>query len=131
VNLVPALDKDGTSTGGIRLPDIEAPLGTYLGWNPRNAAIGNPGYLARWDGSFFMFAQTEAEREKTSDPRPSIAQRYKNQGQYVRAIEQAAVKLRKEGLLLDEDVQAMSERARQMVWPPVPIENYPFWQMRP
>ena len=131
VNLVPAPDKDGTSTGGIRLPDIEAPLGTYLGWNPRNAAIGNPGYIARWDGSFFMFALSEAEREKASDPRPSIAKRYKDQGRYVQAIEQAARKLNKERFLLDEDMQAMGERARQMVWPPVPTENYPFWQMRP
>ena len=71
------------------------------------------------------------EREKARDPRPSIAKRYKDQGQYVRAIEQAARKLLQERLLLDEDVHAMSERARQMVWPPVPSEYYPFWQMRP
>jgi hypothetical protein len=131
VNLVPAPDKDGTSAGGIRLPDIAVPLGTYLGWNPRNAAIGNPRYIARWDGSFFMFALSEAERRKAFDPRPSIAKRYKDQGRYVKAIEQTARKLEKEGLLLDEDVQAMIARAKQMVWPPVPVENYPFWQMRP
>jgi hypothetical protein len=130
-NLVPAPDKDGTSVGGIRLPDIEVPLGTYLGWNPRKAAIGNPRYLARWDGSFFMFALTEAERQKTFDPRPSIAKRYKDQDRYVKAIEQAARKLEKDGFLLSEDAQAMTARAKQMAWPPVPTEKYPFWQMRP
>lgn len=49
----------------------------------------------------------------------------------MKAIEQTARKLKKEGFLLDEDVQAMTARAKQMVWPPVPTENYPFWQMRP
>jgi len=28
-------------------------------------------------------------------------------------------------------VQAMTARAKQMAWPPVPTETYPFWQMRP
>src|SRR5579859_1581161 len=33
--LVPQVDADGNETSGIRMPDIQAPLGTYTGWNMR------------------------------------------------------------------------------------------------
>jgi hypothetical protein len=31
---------------------------------------------------------------------------------------------------LQEDVQAAIRRARNMVWPPVPTNLFPFWQMK-
>ena len=34
--LVPALDANGNGRGGIRLPAIEVPIGTYGGWNFRS-----------------------------------------------------------------------------------------------
>ena len=33
--LVPAVDADGNETAGIRMPIVQAPLGTYTGWNVR------------------------------------------------------------------------------------------------
>jgi hypothetical protein len=131
VNLVPQPDADGNTVGGVLLPDVAVPLGTYAGWNPRRADIGNPEYLARWDGSFFMFAPTEADRAATGDPRPSIEARYKNRGQYVSKVTQAAHDLVKDGLLLAEDADAITARAANMVWPPQPIEAPPFWSQKP
>lgn len=132
VNLVPRPDPiDGNTVGGVLLPDVAVPLGTYTGWNPRKPEIGNPGYLARWDGSFFMFPQTEAERAALGDPRPSIESRYKNKGQYVSKVTQAARDLVKAGLLLQEDADDMTTRAAHIAWPPEPIETYPFWAQQP
>jgi hypothetical protein len=129
-NLVPAPDRDGNSFGGVLMPEVEVPLGTNLAWNPRNAGIGNTHYLARWDGSFFMFPLTEEDRIKSGDPRLSIAERYKDQDDYVFFIAGAAARLHRHRLLLEEDVQVIVSRAQNMVWPPVPIETYPFWQMK-
>jgi hypothetical protein len=33
--MVPQVDADGIDLGGIRLPEVAVPLGTYTGWNPR------------------------------------------------------------------------------------------------
>ena len=38
--LLPQTDRDGNETAGLRLPEIQAPLGTYAGWNLRDASIG-------------------------------------------------------------------------------------------
>lgn len=131
VNLVPRPDADGNTVGGVLLPDVAVPLGTYAGWNPRSAAIGNPEYLARWDGSFFMFPGTEAERVARGDPRPSIEARYKHKQQYVNEVAKAARGLVKDRLLLQEDADAIVSRAERLVWPPVPIERPPFWALEP
>jgi hypothetical protein len=42
ITLVPNFDSDGNSIGGIRLPELQVPLGTYQGWNPRQAKYGAP-----------------------------------------------------------------------------------------
>jgi hypothetical protein len=41
----------------------------------------------------------------------------------------AARELREKGFLLEEDEQEYVEQAKRMVWPPVPVETYPFWKM--
>lgn len=46
-----------------------------------------------------MFALTEADRQITFVPRASIAKRYKDHDHYVKAIDKAARKLKKEGFL--------------------------------
>jgi hypothetical protein len=118
VTLVPAPDADGNDKGGIRLPEVAVPLGTYTGWNLRPAVMGAEGQLARWSGSFFPFAATAAERTKAGDPRPSLAERYPSQSDYVRRVEAAADGLLKQGYLLDEDAQALVAAARRLPWPP-------------
>jgi hypothetical protein len=118
VTLVPAPDEDGNDRGGIRLPEVAVPLGTYTGWNLRGAAMGAEDQLARWSGSYLPFPVTEAERERSGDPRRSLEARYAGQADYLRRVEAAAEDLRRRGFLLAEDVQAIVARARERPWPP-------------
>jgi Alpha/beta hydrolase domain len=118
VTLVPASDADGNDLGGIRLPEVAVPLGTYTGWNLRPASMGAEGHLARWSGSYFPFAATAAERTKAGDPRASLEERYSSHADYVRRVETAAEGLRKQGYLLDEDARALVEKPRGLSWPP-------------
>jgi hypothetical protein len=102
--LVPAVDADGNEIAGIRLPDIAVPLATYTGWNLRSEKAGAAGALARLTGSYLPFAATAKEREKTGDPRLSVAERYPTREHYLARVAEAAVRLRDERFLLDEDV---------------------------
>jgi hypothetical protein len=126
--LVPAYDEDGNSIGGIRLPDVATPLGTYQGWNPRQEIYGAPGYLGRFEGSFWVFPSTEAERRRTNDPRPSIASRYTNRGAYVQRVRNVCNGLVEQGYLLQEDAEIYISNAERLVWPPKLVDEYPFWQ---
>jgi hypothetical protein len=129
--LVPAFDTDGNGLGGIRLPELEAPLGTYQGWNPRATASGSPNFLTRFDGSFWAFEVTEIEREKTGDPRPSFEARYPTREAYVAQVREAARRLVNDRVLLEEDGDTYVENAEQMAWPPSPTDAKPFWQLEP
>jgi hypothetical protein len=102
---------------GIRLPEVAAPLGTYTGWNLRRPEMGAVDQLARWNGSFFPFASTEAERAKDGDPRPSLEARYKTKGDYLRSVEVSVSRLAGQGFLLAEDAEAYLTRASTSSWP--------------
>jgi hypothetical protein len=109
--LVPQVDRDGNETAGLRLPDIQAPLGAYTGWNLRTAAIGAPGEYLNMVGSFLPFARTKAERLKNGDPRPSIEERYPTRQAYLDKVRAAAQTLANGGYVLAEDVPLLVERA--------------------
>ena len=67
-------------------------------------------------GSFIPFPVTKVERQATGDPRPSIEERYDGEEDFLRKITRAAQDLAAEGfLLLDEDLESVQNRARQ-VW---------------
>jgi len=129
--LVPAFDADGNGVGGIRLPELEAPLGTYQGWNPRAAAFGAPSYMTRFDGSFWAFPVTDEEREKTGDPRKSVAARYEDRDTYVSAVGESARSLVADRILLQAAADAYIDLARRMAWPPEPVDTHPFWKLEP
>ena len=109
--LVPLPDADGQDRGGIALPAVAVPLGTYVGWNLRRKEFGAPGRLGRWQGSFLAFPATEAERRSSGDPRPSIAARYGSKARFVESTRAAAMALQRRGLLLPGDVPAIVARA--------------------
>ena len=101
--LVPSVDADGIDRAGIRLPEIAAPLGTYLGWNLRKAGYGE-GDLCLLAGSLLPFARDAAARG--SDPRLAITERYPTDESRARTQRAAAEALVRNRLLLPEDLAA-------------------------
>lgn len=109
---VPAPDADGNDRGGVRLVEMQAPLGTHTGWNLRAPETGFAGFTSRFDGSFVPFARTEAERKAANDPRPSLETRYANREAFLAATRAAAERQLAARLLLQEDFdRILAERA--------------------
>jgi hypothetical protein len=102
---VPAPDADGNDLGGVRLVELQAPLGTHTGWNQRAPQTGFSWADARFDGSFVPFAHTEAERAAAGDPRPSLAARYPTRAAFEAQVRAAAACQVAAGFLLREDVE--------------------------
>jgi Alpha/beta hydrolase domain len=109
--LVPQVDGDGNEVSGIRLPNVAVPLATYTGWNFRSASIGQPDELLPLTGSYIPFPVTKTAREEAHDPRLSIEERYGSRARYEGLVRDAAARLAQDGYLLNEDVQAVVERA--------------------
>ncbi len=105
--LVPNVDEVGNETSGIRLPELREPLATYTGWNLRSVKVGSTDQQYSLIGSMAPFARTKADREKSGDPRPSIAERYSGRSQYLTRVETAAHELARERFLLEADVPAV------------------------
>jgi hypothetical protein len=109
--LVPQVDADGNELAGIRLPQIAAPLATYTGWNLYR--IPQPqGELCDRNGTYKPFAATRNDRERDSDPRASLIERYGDHVGYLRQVETVARRMVSERLLLEEDVARLIEDAR-------------------
>jgi Alpha/beta hydrolase domain len=94
---IPIRDEDGNATGGVRLPDMAAPLGTHGGQNPPLS------FACSLGSSYVAFAKTKEEREAVSDSRPSLVERYKDRSDYMNRIRAAARDLEQRGFLLTED----------------------------
>ena len=110
--LVPKVDADGNDVAGIRSTDLEVPLGTYTGWSLRRAGFAE-GEHCGLTGSFIPFAATGEDRRASGDPRPSIAERYPNHGDYVRQVAEAARQLQSQRFMLQEDVNRIIELAER------------------
>ncbi len=100
--LVPKVDADGNDIAGIRSTTIQAPLGTYTGWNLRRAGFAED-ELCGLNGSYIPFRRTRAERMAVGDPRLSLEERYMDHSGYVAAVKRAADNLVAKGFLLPED----------------------------
>ncbi|MDE0391272.1 MAG: alpha/beta hydrolase domain-containing protein [Rhodospirillales bacterium] len=109
--LVPAVDADGNDVAGVRVPMVAAPLATCTGWNLRGRGHG-VGAMHEFTGSTIPLPETESMRAATGDPRPSIEQRYGDAEGYVATIVEAAQRLVADGLMLEEDIARVEERAR-------------------
>ncbi len=112
--LVPAVDEDGHDVAGIRMPVVEVPMVTYLGWNLRSAGYAE-GALCGVNGSTIALSHTKAERLTHGDPRLSIEERYASADDYIDQISGAALRLVRERLLLAEDAERYVEQARAMI----------------
>jgi hypothetical protein len=109
---VPRADNDGMAIAGIRMLPLAVPRATYTGWNPRAAGFG-AGTLFPLQGAVVPFAATRAEREASSDPRLSVAERYADNAAYVAAVRAAAARMVAERLLLPQDAERAVELATQ------------------
>jgi hypothetical protein len=90
----------GNVLGGVRLPDMAAPLGVH-------AAQQEPkSFGCSLAGAFLPFSEAR------------IAERYKNRDDYVNQIRVAARTLQAERLLLPEDAAVIVNAAAAMPWPP-------------
>jgi hypothetical protein len=110
--LVPLVDPDGNDLPGIRTPHVEAPLGTFTGWNWRPKRYGDKA-LASITGSYLPFAKTAVQRQATGDPRPPLDARYRSRFDYVGQIARAAHTLVEARLLLQEDADRYVQLAIQ------------------
>jgi hypothetical protein len=108
---VPLPDADGNDLGGLSLPAVAVPLGSYLGWNLHRAGRGAPGRLGRWRGGFLPFAFDAAPAGAQGDPRPSIRARYPTRSGFLERTRAAAEDLIARGLLLREDLAGVLGRA--------------------
>ena len=106
-----------TTWAGIRMPAVEVPRATYLGWNHRRDGFAE-GELCSLTGSSIPFAETRAERKASGDPRLSIEERYPAHEAYVDKVKEAVNRLLEDRLLLEEDAKRIVERAKQS-----PISN--------
>jgi hypothetical protein len=96
----PKRDADGNVIGGVRLPEMEAPLGVH-------AAQQEPkSFGCSLAGAYLAFAP---ER---------IAALYKSRDDYVQKIRTAARALQAERLLLPEDAAVIVDAAASIPWPP-------------
>ena len=97
--------------GGIRHPNLAAPLATHTGWNLRRVGFAE-GEQCAGTGSFIPFAANRVERQASGDPRLSLEERYPSHKAYVRTVSAAADALVQDRLLLRRDADAIVERAR-------------------
>ncbi|MCB2059643.1 MAG: alpha/beta hydrolase domain-containing protein [Novosphingobium sp.] len=105
--LVPDIDADGNDLPGIRMPQIAAPTGTYLGWNLRKPGFGE-GDLCIVIGSYLPFAKDAASRD--GDTRLSLAERYPAANDRAKLFGKSIDALRRERFLLDEDAVSLEKQ---------------------
>lgn len=108
----PKVDNDGNELGGVPVALLEAPLGTYLGWNVTAAGF-HQGRICNYVGGMIPFARTKAEREAARDPRPSLEERYGNHEGWLAALQRGIDRAQAAGFLLPEDGVALMNQARQ------------------
>ena len=109
----PVVDADGNELGGVPVALLDAPLGTYLGWNI-TAGGERPfhaGQICNYVGGMLPFARSKAQREAAGDPRLSLEERYADHAGYVAAVRRATERALKAGFLLPVDAAALVNAA--------------------
>jgi hypothetical protein len=93
---------------------LDAPLGTYLGWNitAGGAMPFHQGQICNYVGGMIPFARSAAERQARNDPRPSLEERYGSHEGYVERVRAAAARALEQKFLLPEDARALIDAAQ-------------------
>ena len=111
----PKVDGDGNEYGGVPVVLLDAPLGTYMGWNitAGGARPFHQGQICNYVGGMIPFAKTAQERQSNSDPRPSVEERYVNHEGYVEAVKKATTRAIRAGFLLKDDANRLINEAQE------------------
>ena len=100
----------GTISAGVRSVFLQAPIGTYTGWNLGRKDRFENG-LCNLQGSFIPFAETKSERLAIGDPRLSLEERYPSKEAYLAVFRKAADDLVARRFLLPDDAALLIGRA--------------------
>jgi hypothetical protein len=104
---IPKRDEDGNAIGGVRLPDMQAPLGVNARQNPPLS------FLCMLAGAYVAFPRTQADADASHDSHRAVLERYKTRNDYVNRIRIAARELEKDGFLLPEDAAIIIQSAAE------------------
>jgi hypothetical protein len=110
--LVPRMDADGNEIAGVRSVLLDAPLGTYTGWNPVARGFFK-GQIQALGGGYIPFKKTKAERLAAGDPRLSLEERYATHDGYVAKVKAAAARAVIERFLLQDDADRIVAQAEK------------------
>lgn len=97
--LVPQVDADGNEMGGVKMPEVAAPLATYTGWNYLDDPNAPKGWVNDMVGSTLPFAKDK------------INGRYTSREAYLGMVRVKARDMVKDRLLLERDVEEVINRA--------------------
>ena len=112
--LVCAVDQFGNEIAGVRNVALRVPVATYTPWNLRTGYSAANDELTDFLGSFIPLPRDEQKRIGTRDPRPSLEKLYPSPSRYLAQVTIAAEELIAEGLLLPEDIDRVTQRARMI-----------------
>jgi len=104
---IPKRDADGNALGGVRLPDMQAPLGANAQQNPPLS------FLCSLAAAYVAFPRAQADADKAHDPRRPVLERYPTRNDYLNRIRVAARELGRDGFLLPEDQATIIQSAAE------------------
>jgi len=90
LTVVADVDGAGNEIGGVRMPDVEVPVATHTGFNPRHSDSGGAGQILEYVGSTL--------------PLGDLEQRYASKDEYLERVKAAARTLVAARLVLAEDI---------------------------
>jgi hypothetical protein len=109
--LVSAVDADGNERDGVRLPDVAVPVATHSGWFARRPGTGGDFQNTDMIGTTVPFAPGAKTRRRRDDPRPSMAERYRDRDDYAARARAVAQQLVADGYLLADDLDLVVQNA--------------------
>lgn len=104
---IPKRDEDGNAVGGVRLPDMQAPLGVNARQNPPLS------FLCALAGAYVAFPLSREDADRAHDPHRPVLERYKTRNDYVNQIRIAARDLERDGFLLPDDAAIIIQSAAE------------------
>jgi hypothetical protein len=108
---IPKRDADGNAIGGVRLPDMQAPLGVNAGQNPPLS------FLCGVAAAYLAFPRTQADAEAAHDTHRPVLERYETHNDYASLIRTAARDLERDCfLLLDDAAIIIQSAAENPLW---------------